>query len=71
MSHKSRSRVRALLAVPSAAVLMLSATQLLASPAPAARAPDCQSFCQDNPDYCSTYPTSYSCRYCGGCLIYG
>jgi hypothetical protein len=32
MSHKTRGRIRTLFAVPSAAVLVLSASQLLASP---------------------------------------
>ncbi len=65
MSHKTRGRIRMLLAVPSAAVLMLSASQLLASPPAAARAPNCDTFCWDNWQFCETNPTNFSCRYCG------
>lgn len=65
MSHKTRGRTRMLFAVPSAAVLMLSASQLLASPAAAARAPNCETFCWDSWEYCEANPTNYSCRYCG------
>ncbi len=70
MSHKIRVRTRMLFAIPSAAVLVFSASQLLASPAAPARAPDCAEFCPNNVEYCRTYPYSYSCSYCGGCVGY-
>jgi hypothetical protein len=65
MSHKTRGRIRTLFAVPSAAVLVLSASQLLASPARAALVPDCDQFCWDKGVFCETNPTNYWCRYCG------
>ncbi len=70
MSHKSRSRIRTLLAVPSAAVLVFGASQLLASPAPAPRAPYCPEWCPHNMEYCRTYPSNWQCSYCGGCVDY-
>jgi hypothetical protein len=70
MSHKPRSRIRTLFAIPSAAVLMLSATQLLASPPAAPRAPNCPTFCSGNGGeaYCEANPTNTTCRYCGMCF---
>lgn len=65
MSRKTQGRIRALLAIPSTAVLVLSASQLLALPAPAALAPDCAQFCWDKGPFCETNPTNYWCRYCG------
>jgi hypothetical protein len=65
MSHRSRSRIRTLFAIPSAAVLMLSATQLLASPAPAPRAPDCDAYCFNNWELCEANYNYGACRYCG------
>lgn len=65
MSHKTRGRIRTLLAVPSAVVLVFGASQALASPPAASRAPDCDSFCAENWEYCEAYPTSSVCRYCG------
>jgi len=65
MSHKTRGRIRMLLAVPSAAVLMLSASRLLASPPAAARAPDCDTYCWNNWQVCEANPTYGACRYCG------
>ena len=70
MSHKTRSRIRMLFAVPSAAVLMLGATQALASPATPARAPYCPEFCPNHVEYCRTYPSNWQCSYCGGCVDY-
>lgn len=64
MSRRTRSRIRMLFAVPSAAVLMLGASQALASPAEPSRAPDCTTYCEENADYCAAFPSSYSCRYC-------
>lgn len=71
MSRKTRGRIRMLFAIPSTAVLVFGATELLASPAPSARLPDCAEFCQDNPGYCTQYPNSYICSKCGGCLVWG
>lgn len=65
MSHKTRGRIRTLLAVPSAAVLMLSASQLLASPPAAARGPYCDRFCWENWQLCEADYNYGSCRYCG------
>lgn len=65
MSPKTQGRIRALLAIPSTAVLVLSASQLLASPTPAALVPDCDQFCWDKALYCETNPTNYWCRSCG------
>ncbi len=64
MSRMTRGRIRILLAVPSAAALMLGATELLASPAYASRAPDCSTYCEDHVDYCATYPSTWYCVYC-------
>jgi hypothetical protein len=64
MSRKTRGRIRMLFAVPSAAALMLGASQALASPAPAAVVPDCDQYCWDKALLCETNPT-YWCRYCG------
>jgi hypothetical protein len=65
MSRNIRGRIRMLFAVPSAAVLVLGATQALASPAPSARLPDCDQFCWDNALFCEANPTASLCRYCG------
>jgi hypothetical protein len=65
MSRNIRGRIRMLFAIPSAAVLVFGASQALASPVEPSRAPDCDSFCAENLDYCETNPTVYLCRYCG------
>ncbi len=72
MSYKTRGRIRTLLAVPSAAVLLFGATELLASPAPASRYPNCPTACSGNGGeaYCETHPTSTTCRYCDMCFGY-
>lgn len=72
MSHKTRGRIRTLLAVPSAAVLMLGATELLAAPAPASRLPNCPTACSGNGGeaYCEANPTTTVCRYCLMCIGY-
>jgi hypothetical protein len=68
MSRNIRGRIRTLFAVPSAAVLVLGATQALASPAPSARLPDCEEFCANTGEaYCAANPTYAPCRYCGFC----
>ncbi len=68
MSHRSRSRVRALLAVPSAAVLVFGATELLASPPAASRAPDCATYCDWNMAKCEANPSYGYCTWCGCAL---
>ena len=65
MSPRTRARIRTLFAVPSAAVLVFGATELLAAPALASRAPNCDTFCVDNETYCMANPSNWSCRYCG------
>ena len=65
MSRKNRSLLRTLFAVPSAAVLVFGATQALASPPAASRAPNCDTFCWDKAIFCEANPTNSTCRYCG------
>ena len=65
MSRKNRSLLRTLFAVPSAAVLVFGATQALASPPAASRAPNCDNYCFDNGIWCKANPSNYVCRYCG------
>ena len=65
MSPTTRGRIRTLFAVPSAAVLVLSASQLLAATPAPSRAPNCDNFCFDQGIWCKANPNNYSCRYCG------
>lgn len=64
MSRNIRGRIRILFAIPSAAVLVFGASQALASPAEPSRAPDCESFCPINVEFCEANPTAWTCRYC-------
>jgi hypothetical protein len=69
MSTKTRGRIRTLFAVPSAALLVFGATELLAAPAPASRLPDCADFCANTGEaYCAANPSYTFCRYCGLCF---
>ena len=72
MSRKIRGRIRTLFAVPSAALLVFGATELLAAPAPASRLPNCPTACSGNggEEYCEANPTTSVCRYCFGCIGY-
>lgn len=63
MSTKTRSRIRMLLAIPSAAVLVFGATQALASPPPPPD--DCRAYCEGHWAYCAANPSTFSCRFCG------
>jgi hypothetical protein len=65
MSRKTRGRIRTLFAVPSAAVLVLGASQAFASPTGPARLPECIQFCAENEGYCTINPGDAVCRACG------
>ncbi len=65
MSHETRSRIRMLLALPSAAMLVFGATQALASPPAPSRAPNCATYCDSHVAYCTSNPSAFDCRYCG------
>jgi len=65
MSRTSRGRIGTLFAVPSAAALVLGATQALASPPAPFRAPDCTTYCEGHVAYCAANPSAFNCRYCG------
>jgi hypothetical protein len=64
MSRKTRSRMRMLFALPSAAALMLGASQALASPPPPPP-DDCRAYCEGHWAYCAANPATFSCRFCG------
>lgn len=68
MMHTRRLALRTLLALPIAGALAFGASQALASPSSAARAPDCNGFCEQNAAFCGANPNNFSCKYCG-CLI--